>query len=66
MIAEFLHLEKTGKDPGAQVQEVIGKIRHGADPRLAKCPKCGAAVPDLPGVHDEVCQWCGYQLTTAY
>ena len=32
----------------------------------AKCPKCGSAVRDLEGVHDEVCMWCGHRLTTEY
>lgn len=66
VIKEFLHLEKAGKEAEKELLETLGKIRHGADPRLTKCPKCGAGVRDLAGVHDEVCQWCGHQLQTIY
>jgi len=67
VIRDFLHIEQAeGRDPEHELLETLGKIRHGADPRLTKCPKCGAAVRDLPDVHDEVCQWCGFQLHTTY
>ena len=66
VIREFLHVDEKDTSPDRAILEIIGKIKHGADPRLTKCPKCGAAVRDLPDVHDEVCQWCGHRLHTEY
>ncbi|HUU02500.1 MAG TPA: hypothetical protein VM425_13745 [Myxococcota bacterium] len=66
VIREFLHVDEKDTSPDRAILEILGKIKHGADPRLAKCPKCGAAVRDLPDIHDEVCQWCGHRLHTGY
>jgi uncharacterized protein with PIN domain len=66
VIKEFFHVNEDEENPDKTVLEILGKIRHGADPRLTKCPKCGAAVRDLADVHDEVCMWCGHQLHTEY
>ncbi|MBW1810466.1 MAG: hypothetical protein JRJ87_19875 [Deltaproteobacteria bacterium] len=66
VIKDFLHVDVEEENPDKTVLEILGKIKHGADPRLTKCPKCGAAVRDLPDVHDEKCMWCGHQLETEY
>jgi uncharacterized protein with PIN domain len=66
VIKDFLHVDEKEENPDKTILEIIGKIKHGSDPRLTKCPKCGAAVRDLPDVHDEKCMWCGHQLETEY
>ena len=66
VLKEFLHVNVEEENPDKTVLEIIGKIKHGSDPRLTKCPKCGAAVRDLPDVHAEKCMWCGHQLETEY
>jgi len=65
VLRDFLHLDKAS-NPEAALREIAGKVKHASDPRLVKCPKCGSAVRDLEGVHNETCQWCGHQLTTEY
>lgn len=65
VVREYLHIEKA-ENPEQALAEIAGKVKHASDPRLVKCPKCGSAVRDLEGVHDETCMWCGYRLTTEY
>ncbi len=62
-IVDFLHL-KDAEDPKRDVLELVGNFRGRYEPKLITCTRCGAKVRDLPGVTDEVCSWCGQQLST--
>jgi rubrerythrin len=51
-IRELLDLKPEQKGAG----RVIGKLR---------CPSCQSVVDDKEGVLDELCPWCGAQLSSA-
>jgi rubrerythrin len=51
-IRELLDLKPEQKGAG----RVIGKLR---------CPSCNSVVDDKDGVTNEVCPWCGAQLSSA-
>lgn len=65
VLRQFLHLDE--EDPRRGALELIAHFsaKRGGQVDLVDCPHCGAKVKDIKGVTDEVCTWCGHQLTTA-
>jgi hypothetical protein len=52
------------EDPKRALLELVSKMEHRYTKRVVKCPKCGAGVRDVRGVHDERCQFCGATVPT--
>lgn len=62
-LRDFLHIGE-GRDGRRALLELVAQLQPTQAVRIVTCPGCGAGVKDLPGVHDERCQFCGATVFT--
>lgn len=55
---------REGDDPKQAATQVVRSMEGKFVTRVVTCPSCGAGVRDLPGVTDELCNWCGTEIRT--